>query len=224
MVNNLSSLVARFIFQPIEESFYVFFARTLLRGEPAAQQTTASLQLAMTTLARLLKLVVVISLVILVFGSSYSHLALRIYGGGLLADGEGEGKPPKSIRLQHYGPSLPSPPLPSPPTGPMLMRLFSAYIPLLALNGITECFFFALMSQAEIDQSVNAVGVRWTESADSHPHILQVQPEAASLLCHLPSLCPPADPHHGQRWLRTGQLCQHGCQNLAQVGPLLVLC
>lgn len=90
VVNNLSSLVARFIFQPIEESFYVFFACTLLRGEPAMQQPTDSLQVAMTTLARLLKLVLVISSIILVFGISYSHLALHIYGGGLLTDGEGE--------------------------------------------------------------------------------------------------------------------------------------
>lgn len=98
VVNNLSSLVARFIFQPVEESFYVFFARTLLRGEPAEQQPTDSLQVAMTTLARLLKLVLVISSVILVFGISYSHLALHVYGGGLLTDGEGEqGSPEVSL-------------------------------------------------------------------------------------------------------------------------------
>lgn len=155
VVNNLSSLVARFIFQPIEESFYVFFACTLLRGEPASRQPTASLQVAMTTLARLLKLVVVISLVILVFGYSYSHLALRIYGGALLTDSEGKRTPPpRSGQLQHCAPSHPSPP------GPTLMRYFCAYIPLLALNGITECFFFALMSQAEIDQLVFAAGGR----------------------------------------------------------------
>ena len=95
VVNNLSSLVARFIFQPIEESFYVFFARTLLRGEPASRQPAESLDVAVTTLARLLKLVVVISLTILVFGYSYSHVALRVYGGALLADSEGElGSPP----------------------------------------------------------------------------------------------------------------------------------
>ena len=42
--------------------------------------------------------------------------------------------------------------------GPTLMRFFCAYVPLLALNGITECFFFALMSQAEVDRSVNSTG------------------------------------------------------------------
>ena len=39
VINNLGSLAARFVFLPIEESFYVFFASTLYRGVPAAQQT-----------------------------------------------------------------------------------------------------------------------------------------------------------------------------------------
>ena len=38
IISNLGSLVARFIFLPIEESFYIFFARTLYRGEPATRQ------------------------------------------------------------------------------------------------------------------------------------------------------------------------------------------
>ena len=38
VINNLGSLVARFVFLPIEESFYVFFANTLYRGEPVERQ------------------------------------------------------------------------------------------------------------------------------------------------------------------------------------------
>lgn len=38
IINNLGSLAARLIFLPIEESFYIFFAQTLYRGEPAARQ------------------------------------------------------------------------------------------------------------------------------------------------------------------------------------------
>ena len=38
VINNLGSMVARFIFLPIEESFYVFFAATLYRGEPLHRQ------------------------------------------------------------------------------------------------------------------------------------------------------------------------------------------
>lgn len=32
IVSNLGSMVARFIFWPIEESFYIFFAKVLERG------------------------------------------------------------------------------------------------------------------------------------------------------------------------------------------------
>lgn len=38
LVNNLGSLVARFIFQPLEESFYVFFAAKVVRGLPSYKQ------------------------------------------------------------------------------------------------------------------------------------------------------------------------------------------
>lgn len=38
IVNNLGSLVARFIFLPIEESFYVFFAKVLERGKSVKDQ------------------------------------------------------------------------------------------------------------------------------------------------------------------------------------------
>ena len=106
IVNNLGSLVARFIFQPIEESFYVFFAARLLRGMPSYKQDTVyynfcacylslplSLQNAVAssskTLSLLLKFVTLISVIILIFGYSYSHLALRLYGGTRLVETSG---------------------------------------------------------------------------------------------------------------------------------------
>lgn len=38
IINNLGSMVARFLFLPIEESFYVFFAKVLQRGRDVASQ------------------------------------------------------------------------------------------------------------------------------------------------------------------------------------------
>lgn len=38
IVNNLGSLVARFLFLSIEESFYIFFAQLLVRGEKSVDQ------------------------------------------------------------------------------------------------------------------------------------------------------------------------------------------
>lgn len=36
--------------------------------------------------------------------------------------------------------------------GPSLLRCYSSYVLLLAVNGVTECFVFAAMSQEEVDK------------------------------------------------------------------------
>uniref|UniRef100_A0A3B4YZ46 Protein RFT1 homolog n=1 Tax=Stegastes partitus TaxID=144197 RepID=A0A3B4YZ46_9TELE len=124
IVNNLGSMVARFIFLPIEESFYIFFAKVLERGRSVKSQKQEEVAIAAEVLERLLKLVLVIGLIITVFGYAYSHLALDIYGGSLLSSG----------------------------AGPSLLRCYSCYVLLLAVNGVTECFVFAAMSQKEVDK------------------------------------------------------------------------
>ncbi len=124
VINNLGSLAARFIFLPIEESFYVFFASILYRGEPATNQRPDSIPIMANTLAMLIKLVLLIALLILTFGYSYSYLALDIYGGRVLLDGGGD----------------------------TLMRWYCVYVLLLAVNGVTECFVFAAMSQQQVDR------------------------------------------------------------------------
>ncbi|KAK2862197.1 hypothetical protein Q5P01_001730 [Channa striata] len=124
IVNNLGSMVARFIFLPIEESFYIFFGKVLERGRDVQSQKKEDVAIAAEVLECLLKLVLVIGLIITVFGYAYSHLALDIYGGSLLSTG----------------------------AGPTLLRCYSCYVLLLAVNGVTECFVFAAMSQKEVDK------------------------------------------------------------------------
>ncbi|KAG7283212.1 hypothetical protein CRUP_004954 [Coryphaenoides rupestris] len=106
IVNNLGSMVARFLFLPLEESFYVFFVKVLERGRSAKSQKQEDVSMAAEVLESLLKLVVVIGLVITVFGYAYSHLALDIYGGTMLSSG----------------------------AGPVLLRCYSCYVLLLAVN------------------------------------------------------------------------------------------
>lgn len=36
--------------------------------------------------------------------------------------------------------------------GPLLLRWYCLYVLLLAVNGITECFYFSIMSKEEIDR------------------------------------------------------------------------
>ncbi|NWY07521.1 RFT1 protein, partial [Nothoprocta ornata] len=124
IINNLGSLVARFIFLPIEESFYVFFAKVLERGKNVKLQKQDDVAMAAGVLELLLKLVLLIGLTITVFGYAYSQLALDIYGGSMLSSG----------------------------TGPSLLRCYSLYVLFLAVNGVTECFTFALMCKEEVDR------------------------------------------------------------------------
>ncbi|XP_053456849.1 protein RFT1 homolog [Nycticebus coucang] len=124
IVNNLGSLVARLIFQPVEESFYVFFAKVLEREKDATLQKQEDVAVAAMVLEFLLKLALLAGLTITVFGFAYSQLALDIYGGVMLSSG----------------------------SGPVLLRSYCFYVLLLAINGVTECFTFAAMSKEEVDR------------------------------------------------------------------------
>lgn len=72
----------------------------------------------------LLRFVILVALTILSFGFPYSFLALDVYGGSLLSGGEGPG----------------------------LLRWYCVYVLVLAVNGVTECFVFAAMSQTQVDR------------------------------------------------------------------------
>lgn len=124
IINNLGSLVPRLIFQPIEENFSVYFANNMYRGKPAKEQPENKVKLAAEVLAMLLKLVILVALVILTFGYSYSFLLLDIYGGTNLTSEDG-----------HW-----------------LLRTYCMYVLFLAVNGVTEGFAFAMMSKEHVDR------------------------------------------------------------------------
>ena len=90
------------------------------------KQDQEAIPIVAETLSILLKLVLLIALVILSFGYAYSYLALDIYGGSLLSGG----------------------------SGPTLLKCYCVYVLLLAVNGVTECFVFATMSQSRVDRLV----------------------------------------------------------------------
>ncbi|XP_064464432.1 protein RFT1 homolog [Ornithodoros turicata] len=123
-VNNLGSLAARFIFQPIEESGYLFFAQVLKRDVDVSNQEAEDVTLSASVLEQLLKLMTLLGTIILTFGQSYSTLLLHLYGGTVLSEG----------------------------VGPSLMRWHCGYVLFLALNGIVECFVFAAMTKNDLDR------------------------------------------------------------------------
>ncbi|KAK7101753.1 man(5)GlcNAc(2)-PP-dolichol translocation protein RFT1-like [Littorina saxatilis] len=124
VINNLGSLVARFIFLPIEENGYLFFSQTLNRAKPAKEQAQDCIQLSSRVLGVLVKIVTLIGCTVVVFGYANSYLALHIYGGQSLSTG----------------------------TGPTLLRWYCVYVLLLAVNGVTEGFVFATMSKEQVDR------------------------------------------------------------------------
>lgn len=124
VVHNLGSLVARFLFRPVEDSFYVYFARTLAPPEqpsPGAEPALAHrlprevLARAARTLSALLKALGLAGLTIACFGQGYARVVLLMYGGTALAS----------------------------PLAVSLMRLYAVYVFLLAANGTMECFVVA---------------------------------------------------------------------------------
>lgn len=125
IVNNLGSLAARFIFRPIEENAYFYFSQMIKREVPLNKQNQSSILESTEVFKQLSNVVISIGLVILVFGQSYSYTFLFIYGGSKLVD---------SV--------LPV----------TLMRFHSFAIILLAINGITEAFSFATMSNQQLEK------------------------------------------------------------------------
>lgn len=80
------------------------------------QRATANQALAGEVLTTLLKSMTLVGLIMAVFGQAYAALALHLYGGTLLSQGD----------------------------GPLLLRAYAAYVLAMALNGMTEAFVAAV--------------------------------------------------------------------------------
>ncbi|MPC32798.1 Protein RFT1 [Portunus trituberculatus] len=123
VVNNLGSLAARLVFRSIETAAYKYFAQMMDRGKPVAEQNQKHTAEVVRFLSTLLHSLVLVSLIIVTFGWSYSSLALQLYGGAHLSE-----------------------------SGTHLMRAQSFYVIFLAINGITEAYTFAAMSDSQLQR------------------------------------------------------------------------
>ena len=132
IINNLGSLIARFVFLPIEDASYVYFTNRLLRGVTYKEQwetiKSKNETTAKTTFENLLKIVSLIGLLVFCFGQSYSQLLLQIYGGDKLGM--------NSLCFN-------------------MLRLYCVYVMLLAVNGVTESLFSATMSDKQLQSHNN---------------------------------------------------------------------
>ena len=132
-IEKLGSLVARIVLAPLEESAYVYFTRNIDRRVRAAEQDGERLRTATSVLRNLLHCTAVMGLVVCTFGMSYAWLALYVYGGANLTGAGSE-----CCLCIHFF------------AGARLLRVYCAYVVLLAVNGIGECFMFATLLHEQV--------------------------------------------------------------------------
>ncbi|KAK9293226.1 hypothetical protein L1049_021216 [Liquidambar formosana] len=119
LVDKLGSLVVRMVFLPFEESSYATFARSASGQFPHKSRKLGS------CLTEALKLVLLIGLVVMAFGPSYSYSLIRLLYGQKWSDGEA------STALRYY----------------------CLYVVVLAMNGTSEAFLHAVATENQLKRS-----------------------------------------------------------------------
>ncbi|XP_061959537.1 uncharacterized protein LOC133680542 isoform X1 [Populus nigra] len=119
LVDKLGSLVVRLVFLPFEESSYATFARSASGKDPNKSRKLGS------CLSEALKLVLLIGVVFMTFGPSYSYSLIRMLYGRKWSDGEA------STALQYY----------------------CFYVIVLAMNGTSEAFLHAVATESQLKRS-----------------------------------------------------------------------
>ncbi|KAK9063263.1 hypothetical protein SSX86_017133 [Deinandra increscens subsp. villosa] len=123
LVDKLGSLVVRLVLLPFEESSYATFARSA-SGEDV--QKKRKLQ---TSLRDALKLVMLVGLVFMAFGPSYSYSLIRLLYGRKWSDGEATAA----------------------------LRYYCLYVVVLAMNGTSEAFLHAVATEDQLKRSNNSL-------------------------------------------------------------------
>ncbi|KAJ5918677.1 hypothetical protein N7466_010669 [Penicillium verhagenii] len=129
LASNYGGLIARIIFQPLEESSRNLFS-TLLSPDESGRTNTVQVRIAKSHLTDLLRAYQLLSTLIFPLGPIMVPQMLRILGGRQWA---------------------------SPAVGDML-SLYCYYIPFLAFNGITEAFVSSAANPAEIRRQTAWMG------------------------------------------------------------------
>lgn len=131
LASNYGGLVARMLFQPIEESSRNMFAKVCAADPSSGKPSRNGLRESKSLLQNILKLYNIISLLALCIGPTVAPLLLRIVAGSKWADtGAGE-----------------------------VLSTYCFYIPFLAINGLTEAFVAAVATNSELHTQSILMGV-----------------------------------------------------------------
>ncbi|KAI1360678.1 Rft-1-domain-containing protein [Xylaria arbuscula] len=129
LANNYGSLLARLVFQPIEESSRNYFSKLLSSSISATEQKTrdttparTQVHKARTDLQALLKFYVLLSVAVVSIGPYAAPLLVQIIAGPRWS-GSGAGA---------------------------VLSIYCMYIPLLAVNGVSEAFVSSVATKSEV--------------------------------------------------------------------------
>ncbi|KAK7430691.1 Oligosaccharide translocation protein rft1 [Neonectria magnoliae] len=139
LANNYGGLLARLLFQPVEESSRSYFSRLLSSpesrapipaGDKAPAQPSPAVTEARHNLRTLLKLYILLSVIIINIGPFAAPPLLAIVAGkSWVGSGAGD-----------------------------VLAAYCLYIPFLALNGLTESFVASVATEAEVHQQLGWMG------------------------------------------------------------------
>jgi oligosaccharide translocation protein RFT1 len=149
LASNYGGLVARMLFQPIEESSRNMFARACAPAARTNKTSTDGIREAKSVLQTILRLYNIISLVACVIGPTLAPLLLRVVAGSKWADTEAG----------------------------VVLSTYCYYIPLLAINGVTEAFVAAVATNKELHTQSLLMGVFFAGFAGAayiFLHVLQL--------------------------------------------------
>uniref|UniRef100_A0A7S2RDF7 Protein RFT1 homolog n=2 Tax=Mucochytrium quahogii TaxID=96639 RepID=A0A7S2RDF7_9STRA len=128
LVFNLGSLVARFVFQPIEETAFAVFGKLNdIAGKMDSQNKDHHLSVG-ALVGTLCKTMCIIGLTFVTFGPSYSHLLLHLLYGNKWSNQT---------------------------DAPRALGVYCVYVLIIAVNGITEAFVHAIGDKKSL-QDFNA--------------------------------------------------------------------
>ncbi len=122
LASNYGGLIARMLFQPIEESSRSFFAKVCSPAFSTKEPSKEGIRQANSLLQNILKLYNLLSLVAFAVGPTLAPLLLKIIAGSRLS-GSGAGD---------------------------VLATYAYYIPFLAFNGVTEAFVAAVATTDEL--------------------------------------------------------------------------
>ncbi|KAL7899890.1 Rft domain-containing protein [Trichoderma sp. SZMC 28014] len=135
LANNYGSLLARLLFQPVEESSRSYFSRLLSSPSPgngqSSSQPSSSVKEAKQNLHTILRLYILLSAIIVGIGPFAAPALLSIVAGKLWS-GSGAGQ---------------------------VLSTYCFYIPFMGLNGITEAFVASVASEAQVHRQSFWMGI-----------------------------------------------------------------